>query len=231
MNERYISLTVKEIRTETDEYLSVIFVRPDNFSFTAGECMDLRFPDVEFSVFKTFSFASSPTEKELMISFKKGKSEYKKRLENLKKGDMMEMRMYGNMFNFEPEFKSVFFAGGIGIAPFRSMIKFAIDTEGESKEITLIYLNHNNEFPFRNEFKNWQQELEQINIHYISTEKEGRLTKEKIEELVTFDDETISYIAGPPNMVDATMEILNTLGVNDDKIKTDSFDGYVEQEI
>ena len=67
-----IVLRIKELRHETSEYLSIVFEKPRGFTFEAGDWLDIRFPVPEFPVGKTYSFASAPTEPDLMIAFKKG---------------------------------------------------------------------------------------------------------------------------------------------------------------
>ncbi len=218
--------------------LSIYFIKPQGFDFTPGECADLSFED-QSVYFKTFSFSSSPTEDYLVITFRRGITEYKSRLAKLRIGDVLLMRIYGNTFNYLPEHKAIFIAGGIGITPFRSMLVFEKIQKKQKNypkypkitkdDITLIYLNNNEEFIFKNELNTLQRELNNLKIHYIVTQKEGRLTKEKLEEIVSFDNDTVSYISGPPGFVDATIEILESMHINNIRIKTDSFDGYLEE--
>ncbi len=237
MNNDLMTITVKENRQDTADCHTLIFTRPDGFIFTPGECADLSFPDSEMN-FKTFSFSSSPTEVDLMVTYRDGWTDYKLRLAKLDRGDEMKMRIYGNTFNYHPEHHAVFIAGGIGITPFRSMLKFIWDNmrsekkdktnSGNNNQIDLIYLNNTEEFVFKEDLDEIKQIISNLNIHYIVTQKEGRLTREKLEKLVKFRSDSINYISGPPGMVDATVEILESMKIENIRIKTDSFDGYVE---
>ncbi|MHB8871810.1 MAG: hypothetical protein ACYC5G_05135 [Candidatus Doudnabacteria bacterium] len=90
-----IVLRIKELRHEAQDYLSIVFEKPRGFTYEPGNWMDIRFPLPEFPVGKTYSLASSPTEPNLLITFKKGVSKFKKALENVKPGDTMLITRLG----------------------------------------------------------------------------------------------------------------------------------------
>jgi ferredoxin-NADP reductase len=221
----FTSLTVNEVRNETQEYRSIIFQKPKNFNFTLGECFSLRFPGEDS--FKVFSFASSPTEDRIVISYKKGISRFKKQLDNLHTGDQMEVSLYGSQFHFDAKKSSVFIAGGIGITAFRSIITYCVDKNIRSP-IHLLFCNRNDMFPFQDDLTYYLTQLPHLHITYVSTNKEGRLTTEKIKKVITdYNDEF--YLAGPPLMIDSTVELLQSCGINSNQIHTESFDGYSEE--
>lgn len=219
-------LTVKELKQEAQEHLSIRFERPRNFAYEPGNWMDIRFPTPEFPVGRTYSFASSPTESDLLIAFKRGVSKFKKALEQVKPNDTMLITQYGSSgFLLNKKFKSLFIAGGIGITPFRSMIKEAVDNKRQI-DIALVYLNHNEDFPFQKEFGEWQKELPLFRIHYLMTGKEGRLTKEKLQKYIPDISERINYVAGSPGMINNTNILLTSLAIKTTEIQIEEFEGY-----
>lgn len=190
--------------------------------------MDIRFPTPEFPVGRTYSFASSPTEPDLRITFKKGVSPFKKRLENARPGETMLITQYGsNGFVFDRRHASVFIAGGVGITPFRSMLKELVDTDTHLP-IELVYQNRTADFPFRAELDEWARTYLSLTTHYLATETEGRLTRAALLRLLPgiTSQEPMTYVAGPPGMVDKAAALLRALGIDNDDIKTDRFDGY-----
>jgi len=220
-----IVLKIKELREEAQDYLSIIFEKPRNFNYQPGDWMDIRFPTSEFPVGKTYSFVSSPTESDLLITFKKGVSKFKKALEIVRPGDTMLITQYGsNGFLLNKHSHSVFIAGGIGIAPFRSMIKETIDIN-EKVDITVIYLNRTDDFPFRKELNIWNESSPYLKIHYFVSGQE-KMSKEKIQEFIPDIIHTTNYVAGPPGMVNNISDMLLAIGVKKEDIKTDSFTGY-----
>jgi ferredoxin-NADP reductase len=91
-----------------------------------------------------FTIASSPTEKDLRlgVKFYANGSTFKKALDKLQPGQTIIASQLAGEFVLpkNKEKKLVFIAGGIGITPFRSMIKYLIDMK-EKRNIILIYSN------------------------------------------------------------------------------------------
>src|SRR5215204_3939358 len=89
-----------------------------------------------------FTIASSPTEGFIMISTRIRDTPYKKRLSSLEENTTI-VRVRGPEGKFtlhEDNSKSVvFLSGGIGVTPFRSMIKYATDKQLPVKIITISF--------------------------------------------------------------------------------------------
>lgn len=227
-NDLNIPLTVKELRSEAADCLSIVYERPRGFIYESGMWMDVRFLSEELSIGRTFSFSSSPTEPDLMITFKRGISPFKKSMETVEPEDVMLITQYGsNGFTLDRKSKSVFIAGGVGIAPLRSIIKEGIDRHDELN-IKLICVNRTDDFPFRRELEQWQQIDGSLNVRYVVSGKEGRLTEAKLRRYLDGSDiaEAKYYVAGPPGMVSNYESMLWSLQVEGDNILTDSFRGY-----
>lgn len=224
-----MELKVKRLKKKSSNAFSVIFDKIDT-RFYPGQYIE--FDD------KCFTIASSPSEDFLMITTRPGISDFKKKLENIKVGEILETSHPAGTFTIDEVDPAVFLAGGIGITPFRSMIKWVVDRKLKTP-ITLIYSNSDENFIFKDELDSWQSELPNLTIHYINTGKDGRLDKEKLEQLVSStyhlvptsvarqrQASLIYYLAGPPAMVDNFEAILLNMGVDKTNIRTDRFDGY-----
>jgi predicted ferric reductase len=72
-----------------------------------------------------FTIASSPTENFIMISTRIRDTLYKKRLASLEEGAKVKVRRPEGKFVLHEDYSkpAVFLSGGIGVTPFRSMIK------------------------------------------------------------------------------------------------------------
>lgn len=221
----FTRLVIKEHRTETDEYSSILFIKPKNFSFILGECFSFRFPGESSS--KVFSFASSPTEDTIIISYKKGISPFKKRLQDLRVNDTIEISQYGSQFHFNEHNGAVFVAGGIGITAFRSIIKYCVD-EKITIPLHLIFVNKSEQFPFQRELLAFKKDMTNLTLSFISTNIKGRLTKNILLNIIS-EKSNDFYIAGPPFMVDDTVLLLKKIGIKENFIHTESFDGYTEE--
>lgn len=222
-------LRVLELRKETSDCLSILLERPKKFQYQAGDCLYLSFPDEPLLGKQTYSFASSPTEDRLMITFKKGYSEFKHKLEAVQQGVALQAVQYGSNFIFDPEKESVMIAGGIGITPLRSMIKTRL-IEYPTVRTILLFQNKTQDFPFYSELSQWQKEHPSLDIHWLDTDTKGRLTPEMLTPILGEMRDTFHYyVAGPPLMVDASIELLNKLMIRTPDIHTDSFDGYTDE--
>jgi len=222
-------ITLKAIRAQIDSpgYRSVYFDRPTNFQFESGDWIDIQFKDKELIGGITYSVSSSPTESNLRISFREGISEFKEALQSIHGGEKLYISQYGNDydFNLKVNQSSVLIAGGVGIAPFRSIIKEMYDKH-DKNEVTLIYLNQNDNFLFKDELDMWTKNLSNLAIHYISTKDINRKKREKIVLSIIKDPDQNFYISGPPAMVEHNEHLLIDNGIQTRDIRIDSFGGY-----
>lgn len=222
-----IDLTYSHYQQDLPGYRSIFFKRPANFVFEAGDWIDLQFSGRQLKGGITYSISSSPTEPDIRITFREGISEFKQALQSITADDAMVISQYGNDYGFQlkKNQSSVLIAGGVGIAPFRSMIKEMFDN-GDKNEVTLIFLNQNEHFLFKDELTIWQKALPNLSIVYIPTKDINRKKRERvIQSLITNKNQNF-YISGPPAMVESNEHFLINIGVDPMDIRIDSFGGY-----
>ncbi len=210
-------LKVLEKKTETKDVFSLVFEKPASFSFYPGQYLDYELNGDT----RAFTISASPTDKFLMLTTKKGQSEFKKALAKLKPGDEIKTSHPAGTFILDENSPAVLIAGGIGITPFRSMIKYAHDQK-LSTPVTLLYSNSDKDFVFKQELEKWKQGLENLIIVYHNSSQSSHLTKLPS----TTYHLPIYYLAGPPKMVDSFEKILLDQGVDKTNIRYDQFDGY-----
>jgi len=223
-----IHLTVKRVEAINDTSMSVFFERPKGFEYEPGDWMDINFYGGNPSGGITYSLSSSPTEDMLSITFKLGISSFKKRLQSLKPDDEMYISQYGNDYGFhlKENRSSVLIAGGIGIAPFRSMLKEMSDNNNKN-DVQLVYLNKDTSFIFAEEIELWKKQLPNFTVHYIDTTLLNRKKREKLLIGLINKNAHQYFIAGPEGMVEATEHLLiDDMGINAKDIRIDSFGGY-----
>lgn len=222
-----IELIAKCAIDETTNYKSVFFERPVNFTFEAGDWIDLEHEPGGLSGGKTYSLSSSPTEDDLRITFKEGLSGLKRLLGSIEAGQKLYISQYGNDYDFQlrDNRSSVLIAGGVGIAPFRSMLKEMYDNKIKN-DVTLIYLNQTNEFLFRQELDAWQAALPKLKVEYLETKALNRKKREKLLLSLIKDASLHYYVSGPPAMVESTEHLLLDNGIPLRNIRIDSFGGY-----
>jgi ferredoxin-NADP reductase len=185
-----------------------------------------------------FTLASSPTEPELRLGvrFNDPSSSYKQALLELDRGDEIIAGQLAGDFTLPRDARQplVFIAGGIGITPYRSMIKYLLDTR-QRRPITLFYGALTvQDFVYRDVFEQAERELG-IRVVYIAEKTEslppgwagerGRINPEMIQSCAPHYRDATFYVSGPNVMVDAVKHMLRKMGIPEGQIKTDFFAG------
>lgn len=179
-----------------------------------------------------FTIYSSPTENLLAITTKITNqcSSFKKALNELKIGaEIIFSEPMGDfILPIDDSLPLVFVAGGIGMTPFRSIIKWLEDSN-QKRDIQLIYAA-------KNESDLIDRDLfAYVNTKYIISEPSsnwkglsGKLSANKILKLSKIKPSTHIFLSGPEPMVEAfTKDIIST-GLPKHQIITDYFPGYVD---
>ena len=204
-----------------------------------------------------FTISSSPTENFIMFSTRIRDSPYKKRLANLEKGTKVKLRGPEGQFVLHQNYTNtaVFLSGGIGVTPFRSMIKYATDMQLPVKIIMFDSNRNRNNTLFKKEFDEWARINKNLRIIYTISEKDqndkeqsssssssssstasddwegeyGRINKAMILKYLDTNilNDSIFYICGPPSMLKAMQSLLQEeLEISKERIKVEEFTGY-----
>lgn len=224
---QHIELIANRLEQDLPGYFSVYFNRPEDLAFDAGDWIDIEFEGQMLKGGITYSISSSPLEEELRITFRKGMSEFKKALQSIRGGERLFITQYGNDYGFrlKKNQSSVLIAGGVGAAPFRSMLKEMYENH-DKNDVILIYINQNEQFLFEDEFEVWSSALPNIKISYIVTRDINRKKREKLILSLIKNRRQNFYISGPTGMVEANEHLLLDSGVQLRNIRIDSFGGY-----
>lgn len=185
-----------------------------------------------------FTIASSPTEDAVMlgVKFYEQPSSFKRTLKAMKIGDtiMASQLAGGFVLPKDPEKKLVFIAGGIGITPFRSMLKYIADRK-EKRSITLIYSSVSmQEIAYYDIFRE-AAEKSGVNTVFTFTDKTkvdpawaghtGYVNAAMIAQVVPDYKERTFYVSGPHTLINACNDVFAGMGIPRSHIKTDFFPG------
>jgi glycine betaine catabolism B len=196
-----------------------------------------------------FTISSSPTENFIMFSTRIRDSPYKKRLSTLEKGTKVNVRGPEGQFVLHQDYSkpAVFLSGGIGVTPFRSMIKYATDKQ-LPLQIVMFDSNRNRDnILFKREFDNWAKNNNNLKIIYTISEDHGSQEQQSLSTASDWQGEygridkamilkyldtnmlnnSIFYICGPPTMLKAMQSLLqDNLEIPRERIKVEEFTGY-----
>lgn len=242
---QFHSLTVAEVRHETDDCVSVRFDLPaslqEAFRFQHGQYLTLKTLIDGEEVRRSYSICAGVPENELRVAVKTvpgGKfSSYANG--RLKPGDVLEVMAPQGRFTtpIEPEkAKSyVLFAAGSGITPVISIAKTVLALEPES-EVTLFYGNRRTtSVIFREEIEDLKNRfMGRLRVfHVLSRESQdvdllhGRLDRAKVDRLldalVDVSEIDHVFVCGPEEMTNAVRAACAERGIADGHVHFELF--------
>ena len=236
------SLKVIDIKNETSDTVSVAFEIPEGdkntFDYTSGQYLTLKFDINGNEERRSYSMCSSPFSGEpIRIAVKRvDKGLVSNHINDvIKLGDQIEVMPPQGSFTLETNLEQktyVAFAAGSGITPIWSMIKSVLDNEPGSKFV-LFYGNKTSDSTiFKNEIDSLTGKRLSV-YHILSREKtsnsitNGRIDKNKATELLKSNLDLLKskafFMCGPEEMIFNVKDVLQTLGVSEDKIKFELF--------
>jgi ferredoxin-NADP reductase/Na+-translocating ferredoxin:NAD+ oxidoreductase RnfD subunit len=235
---RSVLLSFVRQEKEASDIYNYYFHMSKKFTFAPGQYMEWTLPGVEFDRRgnrRYLTIASSPTEDNLMFSVKvpDKPSSYKSALKRLGHGDQVLASQLAGSFTLPADTsqKLAFIAGGIGVTPFRSMARYLIDNQQKRDIAMLYFVNNPDEIAYQDLFESGA-ELG-LKTSYVASQPgekwrgaQGSISADVLKNEVPAIKDRIFYISGPQGFVAAARQILTTLDVPHEHIKTDFFPGY-----
>jgi ferredoxin-NADP reductase len=234
-------LSLKEKIQVAPDIFDFVFSGNSKFNFIPGQYLEWtlshKSPDSRGNR-RYFTIASSPTEDNLRIGVKfyPKPSSFKRSLQAMDlNGKIVGGSLAGDFtLPKDPNKKLVFIAGGIGVTPFRSMIKYLIDT-GQKRDIVLFYSNKFfSDIVYQQIFSLAEvlgirtiytlSELDKIPVNWSGGK--GPVSEEMIKKEVPDFKERTFYLSGPHGMVAAFEKTLKGMGLSKSQIKIDYFPGF-----
>ena len=210
---------ITDIRMDTPDVKTFRVVTPDGvkpFIHKPGQCAMLSIPGVGEAM---FSITSSPTNERFMEFSIKKCGCVTDWLHSAEPGQQVTIRgPYGNAFPVDTEFAGkdmLFIAGGIGLAPLRSVINYVRHYRDRYGKVDIVYGARSEE---------WMTD-EGVNVHLtIDREQEGwdghvGFVPNYVKEL-NFSTDKTAILCGPPIMIKFTLAGLMDLGFKKEQVYT-----------
>lgn len=233
-------LTRRELVAE--DTMAFHFGRPDGYAYQAGQSLQLTLIDPprtdDKGPTREFTIASAPHEPELMVAMRLRDSAFKQVLRDAPIGTPVQISEADGdvILHRDAARPAVLIAGGIGITPFLSIARHAA-REALQHPLYLFYSNWRPELAaFLPELHELQRSNPQYRLIATMTDPDAsaqrwsgqtgvidvELLKQHLPDLTS----PLYYVAGPPPMALAMLDLLQDLGVDDDAIKSAEFYGY-----
>ena len=213
---------ITDIRQETPDVKTFRVNAPEGgklFEHKPGQCAMLCVPGVGEAM---FSITSSPTNKEFQeFSIKKCGvlTDY---LHDLQVGDEIMVRgPYGNNFPVDTDLKGknlLFVAGGIGLAPLRSVINYVLDNRDDYGTVDIVYGSRSaDDLVQLKEIQEVWMKAKDTNVYLtIDRPQDGwdghvGFVPSYLKELELTTDKTV-LVCGPPIMIKFVLAALEEMG-------------------
>ena len=221
---------VTDIRIDTPDVKTFRVVGLDGnklFEHMPGQCAMVSIPGVGEAM---FSITSSPTNKEFMEFSIKKCGCLTTWLHMMEPGQQITVRgPYGNAFPVETALKGkdlLFIAGGIGLAPLRSVINYVRDKRDQYGSVQIIYGSRAKAdlVDYQEIINEWMTDAGvEVNLT-IDREEEGwdghvGFVPNYVKELSPDLNKTV-LLCGPPIMIKFTLAGLKELGFTETQVYT-----------
>ena len=248
---KFHTLTIKEIKKETKNAVSIVFDIPtelkNEFTFTAGQYINIKKELAGIELRRAYSICSEPNSNELRVAVKAVDNGTFSVFANttLKEGDTLEVQKPEGKFilktseNNSKNYLAI--AAGSGITPIMAMLK-AVLTEEPNSTFTLIYGNKTAlETIFKTEIDSLQNSFpDRLNLQYVYSQEEqenalfGRIDKGNINYVVKnkFKNLTFNsaFLFGLEAMIQVATDTLIENNINKNDIHFELFSTPISSE-
>lgn len=224
-----LGLKLVEKENLVDNVWAFRFEPTASLTWIAGQFIRVELPhdnpDAEGTK-RWFTVSSAPYEDIVQITTRITDSTFKQALAALPVGDRLPLleKPGGDFVWLDSDKPLVFIAGGIGVTPFRSILKQRAH-EHLPLDVTLVYGNRTDAIVFKDEFDSYAAQDQALKLHYVTGEP---LTPEKLTALAPELNSSLVYLSGPEPMVEALGNQLKVAGLPESQLKQDFFPNYSE---
>jgi len=209
------------------------------FRFSPGQHMGVRPIDSSGPAgggdqrWRHFSLSSSPSEPDFLEITVLRQGAASDRIHSLSEGDWVEVTRPEGKFVLGEAVRHgpVFFGGGIGMAPIRSMVRYCLD-QGLGKALTLFAsFSSPEEALFKDELKKWGDPSTRVSVWvtYSATQagQGGKAAQSHpwdrayLEEHVERPLDRVYYLCAPRGLMDTVESHLAAMGIPPERVRSE----------
>ena len=228
-----ISLKLSGIRRETEDTVTLTFPLSRSLGAKPGQFLTFDWVVDGKKLPRSYSLSSSPIQKEFAEVTVKQQGIVSSFLNReAKVGLKVEAHGPFGQFCFDETLhaKIALFAGGSGITPIMSMLRY-IEEAAPNTEITLFYaVRKENDVIFQKDLEGLQKRLPRFRLHMVVSQPgsswrgpRGYITRAMIEEQLLEMTHRTFFLCGPPAFMSSMNEILMSSGVPAEQIRQERF--------
>lgn len=186
--------------------------KPNGFIFTPGQfvLLDVPLPDNAYDIQpRAYSIASTPSESDLRFAMKivpggRASTWIDQRMD---KGTKISFKGPFGIFTLDRTTKKpyLFIATGVGVAPFRSQLRWALQEQNDTRPMHLLFgVVSKKDLFWMEEWQKLKESHENFHVHLSLLEGRGENqapVHEQIPKLICDPTNISTYICGAPDMV------------------------------
>jgi ferredoxin-NADP reductase len=221
-----------------DNTLAFHFVKPAGFAFRAGQCADVALVSSPFhdlwGNLRTFSIASAPFEDHLEFVMRLSNTAFKRALSVAPRGTTVVLKGPAGKFYLDSHDTrpAVFLAGGVGIAPFLSMLRQA-EHDRSPRPFYLFYSNHEvSDSAYLGELSQFATNnvLRLKLVPTITADggsdwngERGRIEAAMLQRHIPAGTHPVYYVSGPSQFVSSMISVLTALDAGEADVQIEDF--------
>lgn len=237
------TLLVSEIFDETPNVKTFRLLDPEGgklpFNYLPGQFITVTINPKGVPVKRSYTIASSPTHRdycEITVKHEeKGTVSHYMHTE-VHVGELMQFTAPSGKFTFTEAHaeSAVFIAGGVGVTPMMSAIRYLTDNSWKGEIYFFFLCKDESSIIFREEILYLQKRYPNFHVFFVLSQLKGEprdgfisghITKEIIAEHVPDIVTRMTHICGPPAMMDAVKKMLEELKVPKELVMVEIFAG------
>jgi Na+-transporting NADH:ubiquinone oxidoreductase subunit F len=239
--------SVKEYKTEVVSVRDLTYdikeitlrlIDPPEISFKAGQYVQFVVPEYELTpepVYRAYSMSSQPSRKnevELEVRLVPNGICTTYVFKYLKVGDKVTINgPYGEFHLSETGSEMVFIAGGSGMAPIKAMLYDMLERHIDRKTTYFFGARSMRDLFLVEEMRELEKKLKGFTfVPALSEPQNGDnwkgetgLITQVLDRHLASGDSMEAYLCGSPGMIDASIKVLNTKGIPNERIFYDKF--------
>lgn len=205
-------------------------------SFHSGQYAAINTRHGRPGVARCFSIVSSPTEEDMLQFSMRIAGRFTRKLTQLQPGDEIDVRGPFGGFVLDParDQHAVLLAGGIGITPFISMLRYAGAVKLPTR-LSLFYgVANQDDVPFLDEIKHLAQSNPRLDVTIVVGKGEtnllaplhtatGFVTTDLVSQRIDADEQPTYFLCGSPPFMNSLLGSLKKQGVPQARLVTEAF--------
>jgi len=226
---------ISEIIHETPDVDIIRFRASDGtkLAFDPGMFVMITYsnPDTKEKIARAFSIASAPNYDTLEFFVHMIHGRFTSHLDTAKVGDVYYMTGPYGQFRFVPseDKKVLFIAGGTGLAPMMSMLRYINDLHSDNDVVLIYSVRFPNEIIRKQELEDLSKSIKLSTVVTVTRPQEGdgwtgetgHISTDMVKKYAPDFMERKVFICGPLNFTKAMHDVCTAIGISEDKIKAD----------